>query len=132
VLRVWSRVRRRPSVQRDLADLVAGTALHVAAFHRSADQGRWRQGVLRLELRSPRPITWTGHRLIRVRAAEPQHLPAPFAVYSVRPTDPTDVGLKPGLFSVVDMTTAGNAFPLAVPTTDIPLLRQALTAASSP
>jgi hypothetical protein len=121
VLKSWLTFSRADHV-RDLSLLHDGQPLSVSAFLRD---GRWRQGQLVIRPGAgEESVTWR-----KWPRGETRKLLAPYAVTAVRDVERSDkagLSVKTALFRVIEFSAAGEPHTMAVPTGDVPLVRQAL------
>lgn len=104
--------------ERDIADFRAGEALLVASYRRG---GHWRQGTFLLHRASAHVLIW---RPWPRGASEA----VPATIPRVRPVGAGDGSLD-RRFSVLHAKTDSGEQQYAVPTVDLPLVREALAAA---
>lgn len=113
--------------QRAEADIAAwndGEAREVTAFVR--DGGRLRQGSLILDLAAASPVVWRQFRILG-RAGEGVALVAPFHIHGVGPVvGPGSGVVDKRMFRLLSLQAADRYWELAVPATDVPLVRAAL------
>ncbi|MFI1809389.1 hypothetical protein ACH414_03485 [Streptomyces sp. NPDC020422] len=114
----------RQRAEADVAAWRAGQAREVTAFVRDGD--RFRQGSLILDPAAASPVVWRPFRVLAGPGAEVT-LVAPFHVHGAGPvTGAGSAAVARGTFRLLSLQAADRYWELAVPATDVPLVRAAL------
>ncbi|MGW9375525.1 hypothetical protein ACWGVR_36595 [Streptomyces xanthophaeus] len=114
----------RHRAEADVAALNAGEAREVAAFVR--DGHGFRQGSLILDPAAVWPVVWRPFRVLG-RPGEDVALVAPFHVHGAGPAAGTGSwAVEKAAFRLLSLQAADRYWELAVPATDVALVRAAL------
>ncbi|MGW0122076.1 hypothetical protein [Streptomyces sp. NPDC003327] len=108
----------------DVAAWTGGEAREVAAF--AHDGRRFRQGSLVLDPAATSPVVWRPYRALG-RSREGLPVRAPLRVEGPSPVaGPGSRGINRAAFRLLSVQAADRSWELAVPATDVPLVRAAL------